>query len=90
MNGVCHDHPSLASLGSIVEDLNAINYKTMNLAGLFIRERGVFMRSENKGHFYHDGRFQTLLDVINSYNTRFKLGLTDQEKSDLVEYLKSL
>jgi mono/diheme cytochrome c family protein len=66
------------------------NYKTMNLAGVFIRERGLFMRPENKGRFYHDGRFQTLMDVVNSYNTRFSLGLTDQEKSDLVEYLKSL
>jgi len=44
------------------------------------------MKPENKGRFYHDGRFQTLLDVVNSYNTRFGLGLTDQEKADLVEY----
>jgi hypothetical protein len=66
------------------------NYKTMNLAGLFIRERGLHMNPQNKGRFYHDGRFQTLLDVVNSYNTRFSLGLTAQESSDLVEYLKSL
>jgi hypothetical protein len=38
----------------------------MNLAGLFVRERGLFMASQNKGRFYHDGRFQTLLDVANS------------------------
>jgi hypothetical protein len=62
----------------------------MNLAGIFVRERGLFMRPENKGRFYHDGRFQTLGDVIDSYNIRFGLGLTDSEKSDLVEYLKSL
>ncbi|HYE37961.1 hypothetical protein [Methylocaldum sp.] len=66
------------------------SYKTMNLAGIFVRERGLFMRPENKGRFYHDGRFQTLLDVVNSYNERFNLGLTDQEKRDVVEYLKSL
>lgn len=66
------------------------NYKTMNLAGVFIRERGLFMNPANKGRFYHDGRFQTLLDVVQSYNTRFNLNLTDQEASDLVEYLKSL
>jgi len=66
------------------------NYKTMNLAGLFVIERGLFMKPENKGRFYHDGRFQTLLDVVTSYNTRFNLGLTDPEKLDLVEYLKSL
>ena len=65
-------------------------YKTMNLAGLYIRERGLFMKPENKGRFYHDGRFQTLLDVVNSYNSRFNLGLTPQEGADLVEYLKSL
>src|SRR5262249_22758449 len=65
-------------------------YKTMTLAGLFVRERGLFMDPKNKGRYYHDGRFATLLDVVNSYNTRFNLGLTDQEKSDLVEYLKSL
>jgi len=62
----------------------------MNLAGLFTIERGLYMKPENKGRFYHDGRFLTLLDVVNSYHTRFSLGLTDQEKSDLVDYLKSL
>jgi len=66
------------------------NYKTMNLAGKFVTELGLFMKPENKGRFYHDGRFKTLLDVVNSYDTRFSLGLTDQEKHDLVEYLKSL
>ncbi len=65
-------------------------YKTMNLAGLFVRENGLFMKPSNKGRFYHDGRFATLLDVVNHYNTRFSLGLTEQEKHDLVEYLKSL
>src|SRR5262245_42703817 len=65
-------------------------YRTMNLAGVFVRERGLFMKPENKGRFYHDGRFQTLLDVVQSYNARFGLNLTDQEEHDLVEYLKSL
>ena len=65
-------------------------YKTMNLAGIFIRENGVFMNPANKGRYYHDGRFKTLLDVVNHYNVRFSLGLTAQEKIDVVEYLKSL
>jgi len=65
-------------------------YKTMNLAGIFVRELGLFMRPENAGRFYHDGRFQTLHDVVNSYNQRFGLGLTQNETNDLVEYLKSL
>jgi hypothetical protein len=44
----------------------------------------------HKGGFYHDGRFATLLDVVNHYNNFKKLGLTEQEKKDLIEYLKSL
>ena len=44
----------------------------------------------HKGGFYHDGRFATLLDVVNHYNSFKKLSLTEQEKKDLVEYLKSL
>jgi len=65
-------------------------YKTKDLAAPFIRERGLFMRSENKGRFYHDGRFATLLDVVNHYNIRSNHGLSDQKKRNLVEYLKSL
>jgi hypothetical protein len=48
------------------------------------------MKPENKGRFYHDGRFATLLDVVKSYDERFALGLTEEEEQDLVEYLKSL
>jgi len=66
------------------------SYKTMQLAGIFVREKGIHMRSDNKGRYYHDGRFATLLDVVKSYNKRFNLGLTSGEMSDLVEYLKSL
>ncbi|HYC86343.1 MAG TPA: hypothetical protein VEB86_14015, partial [Chryseosolibacter sp.] len=56
------------------------SYVTQGLKGIWIRKRG----------FYHDGRFATLLDVVNHYNNFKKLNLTDQEKNDLVEYLKSL
>jgi cytochrome c peroxidase len=40
--------------------------------------------------FYHDGRFATLRDVLEHYNSFFKLALTEQQKVELVEYLKSL
>jgi cytochrome c peroxidase len=42
------------------------------------------------GGFYHDGRFATLEDVVEHYNRHLALALTDQEKSDLIEYLKSI
>jgi hypothetical protein len=56
-------------------------YRTAPLAGLW---------THMKGGFYHDGRFATLLDVVNHYDGFMKLGLTAPEKSDLVEYLKGI
>jgi len=43
-----------------------------------------------KGGFYHDGRFATLDAVIDHYDNHFKLKLSDAQKRELVEYLKSL
>lgn len=56
-------------------------YRTTPLRGLFVRM---------KGGFYHDGRFATLGDVVQHYDHVFHLKLTEREKADLVEYLKSL
>jgi hypothetical protein len=57
------------------------SYRTAPLRGLW---------SHQKGGFYHDGRFATLRDVIEHYNTFKRLGLAEQQKSDFVEYLKSI
>jgi cytochrome c peroxidase len=40
--------------------------------------------------YFHDGSAATLVDVVNHYNTTLQLGLTPQQQSDLVEYLKTL
>jgi len=40
--------------------------------------------------YFHDGSAKTLLDVVNFYNKRFNIGLTDQEKTDLVNFLGAL
>ena len=57
------------------------HYRTSPLKGLWAHQ---------KGGFFHDGRFATLLDVVNHYNGFLGLRLTRREKNDLVEYLKSL
>ncbi len=56
-------------------------YRTTPLNGLW---------THTKGGFYHDGRFPTLRDVVEHYDSCLGLGLGDQEKADLVEFLKSL
>jgi hypothetical protein len=56
-------------------------YRTAPLKGLWTHQ---------KGGFYHDGRFATLRDVLEHYDQFFRLGLTEPEKTELAEYLKSL
>ncbi len=56
-------------------------YRTTPLAGAWSRQ---------KGGYYHDGRFPTLNSVVDHYSQALRLGLTEQEKKDLIEYLKSI
>lgn len=56
-------------------------YRTTPLSGMVAKQ---------KGGFYHDGRFATLLDVMNHYDRQFSLGLSDDEKRDLVVFVGSL
>ena len=57
------------------------SYRTAPLKGLWTR---------GGGGYYHDGRFATLHEVVDHYDGHFQLGLSEQEKIDIVEYLKSL
>jgi len=56
-------------------------YRTSPLKGLWTHQ---------KGGFFHDGRFPTLRAVVDHYDSCFSLGLSSAEKTDLVEFLKSL
>jgi cytochrome c peroxidase len=56
-------------------------YRTTPLRGLW---------THTEGGFFHDGRFPTLRSVVDHYDTFFGLGLTDKEKAQVVEYLKSI
>jgi hypothetical protein len=90
----CHMEPVLTESGwnmhsgsdVCIDDFQADRapdrkYRTSPLNGLW---------THMKGGFYHDGRFATLPDVVNHYDSCMSLGLTAADKSDLVQYLKSL
>ncbi len=40
--------------------------------------------------YFHDGSAASLEDAVDFYDTRFHVGFTDQEKADLVAFLKAL
>ena len=54
-------------------------YRTSPLAGVW-----------QHAPYFHDGSAATLDDVVRIYDTRRSLGLTAEQKGDLVQYLKSL
>jgi mono/diheme cytochrome c family protein len=56
-------------------------YRTTPLKGAWSRAQG---------GYYHDGRFPTLLAVVQHYDRVFNLRLSDTDMNALVEYLKSL
>jgi hypothetical protein len=56
-------------------------YRTTPLRGMIAKQRG---------GFYHDGRFPTMLDVINHYDQQFQLGLSEAEKRQLADFVGAL
>jgi cytochrome c peroxidase len=40
--------------------------------------------------YFHDGSAPNLPAVVEHYNRHFGLGLTDQQKRDLVQFLRSI
>ena len=74
--------PSEIGIDSFQADRSPTHmYRTAPLAGLWTHQ---------KGGFYHDGRFATLLDVVNHYNEHLRLNLSDTDKKDLIEFLKGI
>jgi cytochrome c peroxidase len=59
-------------------------YRTAPLRALWDMEK------IHKGGFYHDGRFATLEEVVDHYNDHLGLNLSNEEKSALIQYLKSI
>lgn len=74
--------PSAIGIDSFEADRSPTHmYRITPLAGLW---------SHQKGGFYHDGRFPTLLSVVQHYNTVFNLNLTSAQENNLVQYLLSI
>lgn len=74
--------PSEIGIDGFQSDRSPNNrYRTQPLAGIWAHQ---------KRGFYHDGRFATLMDVMDHYDTFFKLNLAARDKQDMVQFLLSL
>jgi cytochrome c peroxidase len=69
--------PGLAMITGKWADIG--KFKGPNLRGLAARPP-----------YFHNGFAASLTDVVNFYDTRFNVGMTNQQKSDLVAFLSAL
>ena len=70
------------------EDVAEQNYATRSATGMY---RTTPLRALwQHPPYFHDGSATTLLDVVNRYDAAHVLGLTANQKRDLVEFLKKL
>lgn len=74
-----HDPAEVGTDGAYALRTATGKYRTTPLRGL-----------QHHPPYFHDGSAATLLDVVEHYNQHFGLNLTGAQKTDLVEYLKSL
>jgi cytochrome c peroxidase len=55
------------------------------------RFKGPILRGlASRAPYFHNGSAATLMDVMNFYDQRFSIGLTEQQKIDLVNFLNTL
>jgi cytochrome c peroxidase len=55
------------------------------------RFKGPILRGlASRAPYFHNGSAATLMDVVNFYDKRFVIGLTEQQKIDLVNFLNTL
>ncbi len=73
---------TVTDLGQALITGNCADMGKIKIYGL----RGVGVRAP----YFHNGAANTLTDLVNFYNTRFSIGLTAQDKTDLVNFLNAL
>ena len=77
--GVLHEPSETGMDAAYAQRTAQKRYRTTPLRGL-----------ATHAPYFHDGSAATLDDVVTHYDTVLQLGLSPQQKLDLVEFLKSL
>ena len=89
-------HPAPYYTDNTMHDLNVERfYKTQTINGLVATAQGPIKTFPLRGikdspPYFHDGRLLTLEDVVEFFNLVTETKLTDEEKKDLVAFLKCL
>ena len=89
-------HPAPFYTDNLMHDLKVERfYKTQTINGLVATKQGPIKTFPLRGikespPYFHDGRLLTLEDTVEFFNLILEMKLTQQEKEDLVAFLRQL
>ena len=89
-------HPGPFYTDNLMHDLNVERfYKTQKINGLVATAQGPIKTFPLRGikdspPYFHDGRLLTLEDTVEFFNLVLETKLNEQEKQDLVAFLRAL
>jgi cytochrome c peroxidase len=88
----CHSGPALSDAGHALHapEETGMDPRTAERSATGMYRTTPLRALFDHAPYFHDGSAETLTDVVNHYDTQFELGLTSDQKEDLVQYLNSL
>jgi hypothetical protein len=84
-----HD-PSLSCAGCHVPSAAFVDHKQHDVGSGGLYKTPTLLNADFNAPYFHDGRFDTYDQVIDHFNQKFDLGLSEQDRHDLVAYLTAV
>jgi cytochrome c peroxidase len=84
-----HD-PTLSCASCHIPSDAFVDHKQHDVGSGGLYKTPTLMNADFNGPYFHDGRFDTYDQVVNHFDRKFELGLSEQAKKDLVAYLAAV
>jgi cytochrome c553 len=81
-----HD-PAMSCAGCHLPSAAFVDHRQHNVGSGGIYKTPTLLNADFNAPYFHDGRFENYGQVIDHFNNVFELGLTAQDRADLVAYL---
>ncbi len=82
--------PDLSCAGCHVPDAAFVDHRQHDVGSGALFKTPTLLNADFNGPYFHDGRFDRYDQVIDHFDRTFDLGLSAQDRSDLVAYLSAV
>jgi Di-haem cytochrome c peroxidase len=84
-----HD-PTLSCAGCHIPSAAFVDHKQHDIGSGGLYKTPTLLNADFNGPYFHDGRFNSYGQVVDHFNQKFDLELSEQEQKDLVAYLTAV